>query len=135
MNSKVFWGAGVLVVLLSALGLFSLRKNQFVVTKVVDGDTIRLSNDQTIRYIGIDTPEMAGNECFCQEAKKMNEQLVSGKKVRLIYGKNEMDQYGRWLAFVFVTGESGQELMVNETLLGQGAGEYFMDTIKNMRKN
>jgi len=38
---------------------------------------------EKVRYIRIDTPEILQNECFALEAKKKNEELVLGKKVRL----------------------------------------------------
>ena len=33
------------------------------VSKVVDGDTITMSNDEKVRLIQIDTPELASKEC------------------------------------------------------------------------
>lgn len=47
----------------------------FLVTRVIDGDTIELENGQKVRYIGIDAPEVRG-ECFAQEATNKNKELV-----------------------------------------------------------
>jgi len=101
----------------------------FIVVEVIDGDTIRLDDDRRIRYIGVDTPEEG--ECFSQEAKKINSDLVLGKKVRLEMDINEMDRFGRYLAYVYLQ-EGKEEVFVNEFLLAEGAGEFFLDTV-NLR--
>jgi len=105
---------------------FSLQS--FTVTKVVDGDTIKLNDGRTIRYIGIDAPEEG--ECFAEEAKKINSDLVLGKKVRLEMDTNEMDHFGRYLGYLFL--KDKEEVFVNQNLLQQGAGEFFLDTV-NLR--
>ena len=35
------------------------KEEQAIVAKVIDGDTIVLENGKTLRYIGIDTPEVS----------------------------------------------------------------------------
>ena len=101
----------------------------FTVIEVIDGDTIKLDDGRRIRYIGIDTPEE--NKCFSQEAKKINSDLVLGKKVRLEMDINEMDRFGRYLAYVYLQ-EGKEEVFVNEFLLAEGVGEFFLDTV-NLR--
>ncbi len=101
------------------LTLSPKEEDKFLVSKVIDGDTIKLSNGQVVRYIGIDTPETnhprKGKECFGEEAKLANKKLVEGKKVRLEKDISETDRYGRLLRYVFVDG-----LFVNEYLVKQG---------------
>jgi micrococcal nuclease len=99
------------------------RPPALTVTKVIDGDTIELSDGRTIRYIGVDTPEME-DECFAKEAKEINENLVFKKTIKVATDKNEMDQFGRTLAYVYVDG-----LFVNQDLLSKGAGKYFLDNL------
>ena len=57
----------------------------FLVTKVIDGDTIALENGEKVRYLGIDTPELHHPkkevECFAYQAHEKNKELVLGKKV------------------------------------------------------
>jgi len=114
-------------------GLFSWQYfifyQGFTVVRVVDGDTIKLNDGRTIRYISIDTPEEG--ECFAQEAKKINSDLVLGKKVRLEMDTNEMDHFGRYLAYVYLQ-EGEKKVFVNEFLLTEGMGEFFLDTV-NLR--
>lgn len=100
----------------------------FGVVEVTDGDTIVLEDGRVVRYLNLDTPELGlgkkPDQCFAQEAKKVNEKLVLGKKVRLELDVNEMDRFGRTLAYVFV-----DDLFVNEALLSQGAAEFQLDTV------
>jgi endonuclease YncB( thermonuclease family) len=57
------------------------------VTAVLDGDTIAVAGVGTVRYLGIDTPELHHPrkpvERFAVRAAAMNRQLVAGRTVRL----------------------------------------------------
>lgn len=90
-----------------------------LVTKVIDGDTIKLNNGQTLRYIGIDAPEThhphKPKGCFGDEATAKNRELVLGKTVTLIKDVKNTDRYGRLLRYVYV-----QDLFINEELVRQG---------------
>jgi micrococcal nuclease len=87
-----------------------------VVARVIDGDTIELESGERIRYLMIDTPESTTQtECYGPEAKQLNQMLVAGKTVTLRYDQECTDDYDRLLAYVSV---SGQE--VNEILLERG---------------
>lgn len=89
------------------------------VTRVVDGDTIKIDSGQTVRYIGIDTPESVdprkGVQCFAKEASVKNTALVLGKTVELEQDISATDRYGRLLAYVWV-----HDVMVNEYLVREG---------------
>jgi micrococcal nuclease len=75
------------------------------VSKVVDGDTITMSNGEKVRLIQIDTPELASKECYGIQAKSELSKLLSqAGEVSLISDPNldEVDKYGRLLRYVFV---------------------------------
>lgn len=79
------------------------------VTRVVDGDTIevRLGGAvEDVRYIGVDTPETVkpGSpvECFGPQASDFNHRLVEGERVRLVFGAERRDVYGRLLSYVYL---------------------------------
>src|SRR3990167_2746686 len=75
-----------------------------IVTRVIDGDTIQVETSETVRYIGINTPETVHPdkpvECFGQQAANKNKELVLGKSVTLEKDVSETDRYGRLLRVV-----------------------------------
>src|SRR3989344_7632586 len=90
----------------------------FKVVRVIDGDTVEVEGGQTVRYIGIDTPETVHPqktvECFGREASNKNKELVEGKFVQLEKDVSETDKYGRLLRYVYVDGVFVNELLVKE---------------------
>jgi micrococcal nuclease len=95
------------------------------VTRVVDGDTVEVDLDgetEDIRYIGVDTPETvkpgAPVECFGPQASSYNHRLVEGQQVRLVFGVERRDDYGRLLAYVYLDGR-----FVNAELVRRGLAE------------
>ncbi len=97
----------------SPLSEASERKETFV-KYVIDGDTITVPGGESVRYIGIDTPERG--EPFYMEARQRNRSLVKGRKITLVFCDNERrDKYGRLLAWVYAEG-----VFVNEVLLKEG---------------
>ena len=79
------------------------------VTRVVDGDTIEVrfgGRTEDVRYIGVDTPETVKPDtpvqCFGPRASSFNHRLVEGRRVRLVFGVERRDVYGRLLAYVYL---------------------------------
>lgn len=100
----------------SALTTTQNQTDEFQVSRVIDGDTILLTNGEYVRYIGIDTPEIFPKvECFAKASTERNHALVGGKTVRLVRDVSDRDRFGRWLRYVFV----GEQL-VNEVLVQEG---------------
>ena len=90
-----------------------------LVVGVIDGDTIELDDGRRVRYIGINTPERG--QPGADSATALNERLVMGRRVRLEYGHERLDRYGRTLAAIFV-----DDLMVGRELVRAGwASCYF----------
>ena len=77
-----------------------------LVVQAVDGDTIVLEGGETVRYIGIDTPETVDPrrpvQCFGPEASKANKALVEGKRVRLVADVEDRDKYHRMLRYAYL---------------------------------
>lgn len=97
---------------------------EVLVQRVIDGDTIVLSDGRTIRYIGVDTPEVRRRrhgrwtkdpEPMGLEATAFNRRLVEGRHVRLEYDVQPFDRYGRVLAYVYIG-----DVMVNAELVKNG---------------
>jgi micrococcal nuclease len=95
------------------------KDREYQVTRVIDGDTIILETGETVRYLGIDTPEMGRKgtapEFYAREATRYNKNLVLLKKVRLEFDVEKKDHYGRLLAYVYV-----KNLFVNSELVRLG---------------
>ena len=91
------------------------------VLSVTDGDTIKVRIDgrtETVRYIGIDTPEPYRDgepACYSKQATERNQMLVEGKVVQLVADAEDRDRFDRLLRYVYVDGE-----LVNETLIAEG---------------
>jgi micrococcal nuclease len=100
------------------------------VTHVVDGDTIDVrmpdGEEETVRYIGIDTPETVKPDepvqCGGPKAHAVNERLVGGRTVTLRFDAELRDVYGRLLAYVYLppAGTGGRQLFVNAEILRRG---------------
>ena len=110
-----------IVVLLLAISASALA-GQFKVTRVTDGDTVKVAgNDEkmTIRLVGIDAPETSKKknqpgQPFSQKSTKYLAKLVLNKSVEVkSYGT---DRYGRTLGVVFVSGKDMNLEMVKAGL-------------------
>lgn len=102
-----------------------VRPGLYLVEGVSDGDTIKAriaGKTETIRLIGIDTPETkdprVGVQCFGVAASSKMSELVSGKWVRLEADtqSDDRDRYGRLLRYVYL--EDGT--FINEQMVSQG---------------
>jgi micrococcal nuclease len=92
------------------------------VTRAIDGDTIEVRLDghlEDVRYIGVDTPETVKPDtpvqCFGPRASKFNHGLVEHRTVRLVFGAERRDVYGRLLAYVYL-----KRRFVNAALVRKG---------------
>jgi endonuclease YncB( thermonuclease family) len=82
----------------------------YLVTRVVDGDTIELGNGETVRLVGIDTPEVG--ECGFERSSEVLGELVLNQQVRLSVSDEDRDQYDRLLRYVDVgTMDAGLRLI------------------------
>jgi micrococcal nuclease len=94
--------------------------------QVKDGDTIVLTDGRTVRYVGMDTPELSSTDPreleFAREAKRVNAELVQGVKLRLESDVERYDQYNRLLAYVFLP--DGR--MVNAELVRRGLARVLL---------
>ncbi|TSC90339.1 MAG: micrococcal nuclease [Microgenomates group bacterium Gr01-1014_5] len=90
------------------------------VTRIIDGDTIELSDNTRIRYTGVDTPETG--DCYGASASKANSNLVLNKEVILETDVQILDKYGRKLAYVWLDPDQTgvKNILVNEELVKQG---------------
>jgi micrococcal nuclease len=102
----------------------------YQVVKVVDGDTIKVNINgkiETIRLIGLDTPEIVDPrktvQCFALEASNKAKEVLTNKNIRLEADKTQgdRDKYGRLLRYVFLEDNT----FYNKLMIAEGyAHEY-----------
>ena len=103
---------------------FGISGERVLVTKVVDGDTIVVNDQLTVRFIGIDTPETVDPRrpvgCFGKEASNETKSLLSGKEVILQKDVSDTDKYKRILRYIYLPLPDGRTLFVNDYLVREG---------------
>lgn len=134
------------------------KEDFFYISRVVDGDTVKLSNGQKMRLIGVDTPEVHYSnkllkdsdrtgrdiktiQALGRKASDFTKNLCLGKKARLEFDVEKHDRYGRLLGYLYL--EDGT--FVNGKILEEGYGqvmtvppnvkhaEYFLKLQKDAR--
>jgi micrococcal nuclease len=110
------------LLLASAAAAAASQQRTYLVTRVVDGDTLVLEDIGTVRLIGVDTPEVVDPrrpvQRFGKEASAFTRTLVLGKRVALAYDRDRTDRYGRTLAYVYLPDGT----FVNAEIVRQGYG-------------
>jgi len=94
------------------------RPGVFTVIRVIDGDTAELTGGETIRLLGIDTPEQ--DEPYCDVAREYLAGMVLGKPVRVELGERKRDGYGRLLGYIYI-----DTILVNARMLENGMGWLY----------
>ena len=108
----------------------SLYTYRATVTSVYDGDTITVSidcgfgivlKDQKIRLLGINAPEVRGEqrESGLVTRDRLREK-IDGKQVLLKTKKDKKGKYGRWLGTIWLGDED-----VNQWLLTEGLAKVY----------
>ena len=123
------------------------------VKRVVDGDTLLLTNGDRVRLIGVDTPEVHPSKKLYRDAERtgrdiktiiamgkkasaFTKSLVNKNEVRLEYDQanaqiGHRDKYGRVLAYVYLNDGT----LVNAEIIKQGYGfAYTRFPFKHMEE-
>jgi micrococcal nuclease len=98
------------------------------VTHVSDGDTAYLRPllygtraaswpGRKARFIGVDTPEVYTSppDCYGEAASRFTRNKLEGERVKVTYGEDTLDQYGRALIYIWRNGR-----LFNATLVRKG---------------
>ena len=94
-----------------------------LVTKVYDGDTLRLENGTKLRLIGINTPELYPDpKQGAEQARAELDQLLKKHhyQIKIRLDREQTDRYGRTLAHVFLNDGTN----VTAWLLRNGLGHW-----------
>ncbi|MEH7225916.1 thermonuclease family protein [Bacillus sp. JJ1566] len=75
-----------------------------IVSRVVDGDTVELSDGRKIRLVGVNTPESTTRqEVYGKEASNYTTTELEGKKVWLQKDVSDTDRYNRYLRLIWLS--------------------------------
>ena len=100
----------------------------FSIGRVVDGDTIDLSNGARVRLVQIDTPEVYFHpECYGRRASAATKRMLPrGTPVRLMSepATDLTDQYGRILRYV-IRVRDGVDVNVRLVAIGAAAPYFY----------
>jgi Micrococcal nuclease (thermonuclease) homologs len=84
--------------------LSTLNLKEATVSRVVDGDTMELSDGSKVRFAGVNTPESTTTtEPYGEEASNYTKSQLTGKTVYLEKDVSETDKYGRLLRYVWLS--------------------------------
>jgi len=120
------WLTVLIALLILTLHLSVSHAETFKVKRVIDGDTLLLTNGERVRLIGVDTPETKHPQkpvqYFGKEAYLFTKRMVEGKEVRLEYDWQRKDRYGRLLAYVYLMDGT----FLNAEIIKQGYGFAYI---------
>ena len=100
-------------------------QNQYLVIRVIDGDTFCILNGEykheKIRLIGVDAPETKKTKrkeigYYGKESAEYLKKLILNRRVRLEYDIQKIDMYGRTLAYVYLN----NGVFLNDMLVRKG---------------
>jgi micrococcal nuclease len=93
--------------------------DRFVVTRVLDGDTMELQGGDRLRLLAIDTPEK--DEPLYDEATAFLERRALGRTAKIEYANQRRDRYGRLLGYLSI-----DTLFVNKAIIDSGYGYLYL---------
>ena len=108
----------VLLMLVTLLALSALLNAadaaSYRVKKVIDGDTIKLQIGDSVRFVGINTPELGHgkfkDEPLANQARRFVQRKIEGREVELRDEQPRRDKYGRRLAHIYTS--AGQNMQI-----------------------
>lgn len=92
---------------------------RFIVTKIIDGDTVELKGGDKLRLLSIDTPEKG--EPLYNEATQFLTDIALGNAVQIEFANKRRDRYGRLLGYLYV-----DTTFVNKVILENGLGYLYL---------
>lgn len=107
------------VFVLLITGCNKIEGDEVYIERIVDGDTVKTAAGDSIRLLGVDTPEIDWennrSEFYAEKARDFSTKNLLGKNVILEYDQEKEDHYGRTLAYIIQDGK-----IYNKKLLEKG---------------
>jgi len=110
------------------------------VAYVVDGDTLKLTDQRMVRLIGINSPEINYKEGIAEPLSHKARNLLRqkfelNKNLSLVFDEEKKDRYGRILAHLFfANGKSVQQMMLQKGLAAWivvPPNNHYLDCYRN----
>lgn len=108
----------LIILFISSIAIPANAKTYFI-SQVIDGDTVLLKNNEIVRLLGIDAPEI-GQPGY-DLAKWFLFYITEGEEIILEKDFQDQDEYGRLLRYVFLNKNSQ---MINELMLRYGLADF-----------
>lgn len=107
MKSKIL----TLLIIISIKFCYSQTVN---VKRVIDGDTFVIENNERVRMIGINAPEIS--DIHGVEAKEHLQSLIENKQINIVSDKisNDRDRYSRLLRYVYINDTDINKKMIED---------------------
>lgn len=104
--------------ILTVTGCNQQQAETVYIERVIDGDTVKTAAGDSIRLLGVDTPEIDWenneSEFYAEAAREFTTENLLGENVFLEYDREKEDHYGRILAYLIHDGENfNQKLLEN----------------------
>lgn len=126
----------IIFAVLAVLRLFVFRpesptnaatRERVTVRRVIDGDTLDLTDGRRVRLLGLDAPEAGFNgkesQPWSEESTNWLRERIEGRDVTLRIGDEEKDRYDRTLAWIFDT----DNVLINQQILSEGHARLLPD--------
>ena len=118
MRNNLALIVAVLVLINVAVLLLDDDETEYLVTRIIDGDTVELSDGERVRLIGMDTPEV--DEYYYEEATEELRKLIKGARVSMESDTNNRDAYDRLLRYIYLG-----DIFVNYEMVHGGHAESY----------
>jgi endonuclease YncB( thermonuclease family) len=90
------------------------------VAKVVDGDTVHLTDGRKVRLIGVNTPELyskpTAEEGALQAKRALKSWIKESGDLQLYFGREPKDRYGRVLGYLYDGSHTLSQRLIQEGL-------------------
>jgi endonuclease YncB( thermonuclease family) len=110
------------------------------IARITDGDVLGLDSGLKVRLAEIEAPapgyDGREDQPFAREARRQLVSAAMGRSAKLFYGGLQRDSYGRAIAHVIASDETGADVWLNGYLARQGAARIrtYPDNARRARK-
>lgn len=90
------------------------------ISKVVDGDTVRTTDGRSLRFVGVNTPELNSErgdpEPYARDAKRAVESWLSRGSLSWVPAIDSRDRYGRHLGYLIIDDQTIAQRLIEAGL-------------------